>query len=917
MKTKRILCFILSLFTVLSAFSINTLAASEKKEVADNGYELRLLKTLNIITDEMTPDGKLPDRNLTRGEFVEAVVRMMDMAGNADTKKKAVNFTDIDDCAQGWAIDLAFDMGIVKGYEYGLFLPNKDISLDEVSKILVSVLGYDGRSRFKSYYATAKSLDLFNGINTDGMNYVSWNDCVKILFNTLDAEVMTEVLNTGKASVGDKLLKTVFNVECADGIIEENELASLRRPEGEMRKGYIVINDMKLLCVDDSASDYLGYNVRYYYKDNGKSEKTVIMCYPYNNRTIKIDSEDLGGYADKKYTYFYNDLNKTAMLTDGYALMYNGRLYDGGYKKECYLPKSGYVMLLDNNNDGRYDVVFSYDYINRIVKNVNTSDEFISFDYDGDGIKSLNLIGGEVKVYKYDGSPITLNDIKKGDSVSVAVSGDEGEKNRLYTIYASSSSQITGVLTLIDDDKMTIKTDSDEKVYKKDSNPDNIYNLKEVKPGDKETFYLNIMGRVFASGGGADNGIKTAFCIMGDASGAWGRLKLKLLTSGNNFIDVDCAESLTVSGPYDSQNPYKRTEIKTKDGAQALKLLNNNSGDKIIREVIRYKINEENEINYIETAVPHYGEKPNGDIDLTGDGFHYIIKDFTNLMYSAHSNAFMPGNNLKSLSDMIFIDNENLFFTIPENHGAQEITKAYAAIGTLENDKGKTVKLYATAGDAKSADITVIQSDSANSVSDTASVLGVNGVYTSITSDGTEVVQIDTISKKGNVIYQTDDADLTEGIDKGDLIRISTTANGDIQLIEKLVDYDSSSNKTKLIAEGAAADGEGFNSSGASCVTDSGYLGNVKRYMYGAVFDDFGGRKVIALEKELDSKKTSVEALNVPAFTGVLVFNGRAWQAGSAADVYDYTSDGRYSMVFARLNYANAEDLYVYNLSNK
>ena len=93
-------------------------------------------------------------------------------------------------------------------------------------------------------------------------------------------------------------------------------------------------------------------------------------------------------------------------------------------------------------------------------------------------------------------------------------------------------------------------------------------------------------------------------------------------------------------------------------------------------------------------------------------------------------------------------------------------------------------------------------------------------------------------------------------------------------------------------------------------------MGKIRKFMFGAAYEKYNGRLIICLEKELGTTKTSVEAINLKAFSNIQVFDGEEWKTGSAADIYDYKTTGRHSMIFARLNYANAGELYVYNTDN-
>ena len=906
------------MLSCMNVFAAQDLKGTEQERITvERELNIELLKKLDILTEELPDGGEITDKFVTRGEFAEIAVRMLNFEKSADKYDASKNFTDVTE-KRGWAVDMAADMGIVSGYDYGLYLPDKEISVDEACKILVCVLGYRTPASlyggwYDGYNQMSGSLKLLKGTDFSGTDKLSWENCVIVLNNTLNTNILSQGSSLDKLEEKETLLKSVFSVEYDSGIVSETKDASLSKSDGSGSGEITVIGDRTLNSGDTDINDYLGFNVKYYYRtDSG--DDTLILCRPIKNRVKTIKTCDLISFSDGIYTYYEGSSKKDAVLAKGYDFIYNGRLYASGYDKELYIPKSGYVKLIDNNNDGKFDVIFSWDFISRIVKNINVSDEYISFDYEGSGIHSIDVKNSDVKVYTSDGNETELSAIKAGNAIFAAVSGKDGEQDRLYTIYVSAKTLIGEVVSK-SADKIAVKTDDGTAEYNIDPNNENRYKLDKLKTGAEETFYINLNGEIFACAGSVDSSMKTAFLISAYVSEDNEKLFLKILTTGNEFANLECRKNFTLSGAYDSKYPSKRTNVSIKSAQIGHNILAR--GVNMINDVIRYKLDENGKVTVVETAVPCKGTDADGNPDMTGDGFHYILKDFKELMYSSHSNAFMPALRLKKMNDLILLDSDRTFFTVPEKYDDTVSLKSqYAATGYLQNDRSQKVKLFATSGQSKAADIIVRAGDAKGSPSDTSVVYGVMGVPEVLNSNDEVVWQINAVNKGARVSYQTDDKDILNGVGKGDLIRVSTDAGGGIGNLERVVAFDSKTKSVKLALKSAYADGSGFNAADNPAVTDEAGLGKIRKFMFGAAYENYNGRLIICLEKELGTAKTSVEAINLKAFSNIQVFDGEEWKTGSAADIYDYKTTGRHSMIFARLNYANAGELYVYNTDN-
>ncbi|MCT4544619.1 MAG: S-layer homology domain-containing protein [Vallitalea sp.] len=98
---------------------------------------------INLLASKLIvkgmPDGRfMPDENITRAQYIALLIRGLGLSYSNNSNE---SFKDIneDDWYAG-AVEIVIDLGIVKGYEDGTFQPNKLISREEMSVIIVRVL---------------------------------------------------------------------------------------------------------------------------------------------------------------------------------------------------------------------------------------------------------------------------------------------------------------------------------------------------------------------------------------------------------------------------------------------------------------------------------------------------------------------------------------------------------------------------------------------------------------------------------------------------------------------------------------------------------------------------------------------------------------------------------------------------------
>lgn len=217
---RKIICILLAVMLILSLNWVNVFAQEE-----DNVSQL---SKYNIIKGD--PDGKmrLAD-NLTRAEAVTLLVRLY---GFTPETSETVPPNEFSDMETHWACNAAMiakGLRIVDAEENGAFNPDENITAEEFIKMIVCLLGYQEVAEQKGgiphgYIMQATNLGVTKGVSVDLGNYVTRENAVKIICNSLDIPIMvmtsfnlndanTYTILNGKNGVEFRSLRTMIEEE--------------------------------------------------------------------------------------------------------------------------------------------------------------------------------------------------------------------------------------------------------------------------------------------------------------------------------------------------------------------------------------------------------------------------------------------------------------------------------------------------------------------------------------------------------------------------------------------------------------------------------------------------------------------------------------------------------------------------------
>ncbi|QPC47531.1 S-layer homology domain-containing protein [Mangrovibacillus cuniculi] len=149
---KRLFSLILSLLLLSSVFSTNVSANSA--DIEGHYFETQLREL--IVKDIMTgyEDGTYrPNNNVTRAEFASFIIRVLDLYSVKSAEFPGVSIAEVkesrynDVTSDKWyysSVEKASSLGIVNGYDGGVFKPNNVITREEMAAMVINTLNTRG-----------------------------------------------------------------------------------------------------------------------------------------------------------------------------------------------------------------------------------------------------------------------------------------------------------------------------------------------------------------------------------------------------------------------------------------------------------------------------------------------------------------------------------------------------------------------------------------------------------------------------------------------------------------------------------------------------------------------------------------------------------------------------------------------------
>ncbi len=554
---------------------------------------------------------------VTRGEFTAMAVRCL----NLDFTSADSGFSDVPaEHKFKKEIDNAKSLGIIHGIGGGEFYPEQGISLNAAIKILINTLGYEKAAvvsgDFPAGYVTvAANLRLTRGVPATEGNLL-FGEAVALVYNALYTDIYSETgISAGNiiysSQNGKNPLTERFDLVLAEGVIESVGFYAIY-DSGSY--GQLSV-DGKLLGFDGKNTEYTGRYARVWY--DGDTDKVAAVDVDVKNSTVELDAEEIFGRAGFEIETEKGDYQ----LDNGFAFVLNGRAIapvSSDFKLE-----EGSFTLLDNNADGKYDVVFAKKPVYMFVKAINSRTMTV---YDK---TVLNLEEDEKKDIIYpDGK--SFRDIAEKSVLTVYESRD-----KLYKEVYISNNALNGKVDEISGRELMI----DGTEYDTNSR------FEGVMVGSVGVFYL-ANDKTIAAFLEGDSGLKYGYvldCAKGE--GISSDISVRLLTADNKKQIFEIADTVILQG-------------KAQDADKVFEEFV--SGSAINYQLIRYSTDAYGKIKIVDLAddyssltdiIEKYEVRENTNNSLT----KYLSEE--KVWYYSTPDAGAPN----------FIFGSALIFSVPEN----------------------------------------------------------------------------------------------------------------------------------------------------------------------------------------------------------------------------------------------------------
>ena len=705
-------------------------------------------------------DGK-DDSGITRGKFVCDVVKLMECEIINDLY---ISFEDVSDADVYYPyINTAAAYGFIS--DGNKFWGENMISLSEALKILSCAFDYDQIAQQnggypEGYIKTASQRGILDGVVTKEDGTLT-NKGAKILvynflFDNAIEQDTIKIVNGNKVKYTYKRNKSTnlekfFDMYETEGIITETSYSSLLLGSSVSDKNKIAIDGV-IYNSEVLTEEYLGLNVKAYYRENGSNSKDIFVIVPTDNDELFVDAENFDEISDNTFKYEKDGKEKKASLNPAVVYIYNGRrvnevdasLFDGDI---CD------IRLLDNSSDGKYDVVFVNSYKYYTVEDVDYSSGVIGLrDY---GRVDINP-EGKLFCFDTEGNFKDVSSVKSGDVAALKKSPD-GE---LVTLIICSD-EVSGIIKEY--------APSDNKIVIKDTEYEIVKGLKnvigtDVSVGKEASFAIGVDGKLVKLKETV-KGYKYGYLIYtsSDLGKSKSDMSLRILASDGEFKTFDAADNVYVDN------------IKVEKRKLSDKL--NEIG--FSYSIIKYKLDGDGKVKYIDTPVSYAdGVTKSEDNSL----IKYTYSD--TLYYRSSPEVLVPKACISSA----------VMFYAPKIFSGNEEDLCVVFKGNLVNNKKYTAELY-DINEEGMAGAVVFRTDDVKTVwgSQHSSVM-VDKITTGINDDGDIVKKLYCWRGGALVCYDvSDDVSLEKSsgktVSKGDIVRIGIGKNK----IERLTpDIDAS-----------------------------------------------------------------------------------------------------------------------------
>ena len=597
---KKILMILLSALLAFSAFVPLTGAQAASFE-PDAQRVINFVKTFSFM-NELTVEDMQNKTPLTRAQLATVVSRII--VGENEIPTGEIPFTDVPEWAQP-QVYFVYKQGIMIGDGEGRFMPDEMVTYGQAAKILVHLLGYDAEASKHAYpigyMQVADKLGLTDGMDAKAGETISRYDVAKMLYQAVGVEVLNiasisnkraELVTDGRDYLA-VYLGIKSDVAVLGAINGKTAVKDITAPKGTASFG-----DVKADVADSRYDALLGCRVRYFLKSEGDDSYELVYMEEHKKNTVtRVKSSDVlirdPEFSMTNFVYNETDDEKGSLeIGSEFCYSYNG-LYDFDFEWDAYTFVTGYVDLIDHEDDGVIDVVTIWNFDEIVVDKV--SEKVIN----GIHLDRFDLApyGDRVTVTFPDGSignAESISQLKMWDVVSIAKSSDGKSVSLIVCRDAISGMVEEQISTSVN---AFVIGGREYDVSQKFTDSITMGFADSIEVGREGEFYFNVIGEIAGiRAKKSDTELQYGFLLgVNEPKGMRSKVEMLIIQTSGKKAKINTKAEIYYTG-----KDGTRSKEEAKEAIFGSDLC---PGGVFEAQLIRYRLNEEGEIAEVECAL--------------------------------------------------------------------------------------------------------------------------------------------------------------------------------------------------------------------------------------------------------------------------------------------------------------------------
>ena len=713
---------IIALFLAVAVIASMVITVQAQEVILERTDAEEVFTGLGII-DAQTYN---PDAKLTRGEFATLVAkillygkytegeswydRIFGAEAAADVLPDSPLFSDVDASHDEFVgISTVVGAGYMNGISNGKFAPDFQITVAETTKVIVTMLGYNGIAEAMGgyphgYTSAANKCKLFAGVSQSATDVATYRTVLQMLYNALDVELKDisgiSDENVEYSNNGETFLNFFLSLKKAEGRMTDNGFTSLTDEASSVGEKRMVVGDKVLKYAEGSYANsrYIGREVTAFYSISDDKLDTCVYIQTEDNADVITEGTT---FKNGVLYYTLNGRDDSTKIPRSATIIYNG-VYTDSYTNDMLCVEDGTVTLIEG--DGSEVIVVVRDTKDVVASNVSYKTEKVyntlKFASLADGKATLSLAESEeyenILIFDQNGNQITVEDITKGDVLSVIASKD----NKTYLeIVKISASVIEATLDSYNDEEFI----TDAGTYEYSLSYNKAINKTKLEAGEIYKVYLNAQNRiVWVSSQAVGNnkvaiytGIDTA---PGDAFSE--NFAVRLYTEGKELKVFNLDKKITIDG-------------ERVDASKAYDLLAPFMGKAVLFEAEEAE-NENENATLISITTP----APFGETDVK-DWYHVSpglkMFDGNEGVTAFKTQYYEPGDGASFGGNFAYNSSTRLVFTVPTSEDDFDNEKKFLINNPISSGTSYTVEAYSTIKNDPVPEVLIIYSDAKGS----------------------------------------------------------------------------------------------------------------------------------------------------------------------------------------------------------